>query len=119
MLAPTPSALSLRMQGLRSAADEAAQERIDPAAQSGAKAGAIKITVAAEFRNVQCGDGLRSLTASNDKDPLLIRTSTPGSLSNIQTHTLGSSQSLITQLQICDLWPSSPQQAARKRLDTR
>jgi len=37
------------------------------------------------------------------KTRALICASAPGSLSNIQAHTLGSSQSLITQLQISDL----------------
>src|SRR5258708_40061493 len=52
---------------------------------------------------MQRGDGLRSFSASNDKDPLLISPGATRSLCDIQPHTLGSSQSLVTQLQICDL----------------
>jgi hypothetical protein len=106
MLAPTPSAtpsaLSLRMQGFRSAADESAQERVDPAAESCAKASAICAAITAESCDVQRGYALGSFSASNDKDPLLIRTGTPGSLSNIQAHTLGSSQSLIAEPRVGD-----------------
>src|SRR5260370_21207065 len=105
MLAPTPSALSLCLQGFRSAADEPAQERVDPAAESCAKASAICAAITAESCDVQRGDGLRSFSASNDKDPLLIRTNASSCFSNVETHTLGSSQSLITRLQICDLCP--------------
>jgi hypothetical protein len=54
---------------------------------------------------VQGGDGLRSFSASNDKDPLLISPNAPRTLCDIQAHTFGSSQSLIVQLQICDLRP--------------
>ena len=54
---------------------------------------------------MQRGDGLRSFSASNDKDPLLISPGAARSLCDIQADTLGSSQSLITQLEICDLCP--------------
>src|SRR5229473_2350561 len=102
MLAPTPSALSLRLQGFRSAADKPAQQRVDSAAQRGAMASAIHIAVAAEPCDVQRGDGLRSFSARNDKDPLLISPRAARRLCDIQAHTLGSSQSLIAQLQIRD-----------------
>src|SRR5229473_8121626 len=102
MLAPTPSALSLRLQGFRSAADKPAQQRVDSAAQRGAMASAIHIAVAAEPYDVQRGDGLRSFSARNDKDPLLISPRAARRLCDIQAHTLGSSQSLIAQLQIRD-----------------
>src|SRR5229473_3644373 len=100
MLAPTPSALSLSMQGFRSAADEPAQQRVDSAAQRSPMASAIHIAVAAESCDVQRGDGLRSLSASNDKDPLLISPGAARGLCDIHAHTLGSSQSLIAKLQI-------------------
>jgi hypothetical protein len=58
MFVPTPSALSLRLQGFRSTADEPAEQRVDSAARR---------------------------------------------LRDIQAHTLGSSQSLIAQLEIRDL----------------
>jgi hypothetical protein len=57
MFVPTPSALSLRLQGFRSTADEPAEQRVDSAARR---------------------------------------------LRDIQAHTLGSSQSLIAQLEIRD-----------------
>src|SRR5260370_19078693 len=102
-LAPTPSALSLRMQGLRSTADKPAQQRIDPAAQSCHQASAIRITVATESCNVQRSHRFGCFAAGNARDALLIRTSASGGFSNLETHTLGSSQSLIPQLQIGDL----------------
>ncbi len=103
MLAPTPSALSLRMQGLRSTADKPAQQRIDPAAQSCPQASAIRITVATESCNVQRSHRFGSFATCDAKNPLLIRTSASGGFSNVETHTLGGSQSLIAQLQIGDL----------------
>jgi hypothetical protein len=51
---------------------------------------------------VQRRDGLRSLSASNDKDPLLISPHASSRFSDIETHTLGSSQSLIAQLRVRD-----------------
>jgi hypothetical protein len=63
---------------------------------------AIRITVATESCNVQRGNGLRSFSASNDKHALLISPSAARSLCDVQAHTLGSSQSLIAQLRICD-----------------
>ncbi len=65
-------------------------------------ASAIHIAVAAESCDVQRGDSFRSLSACNDKDPLLICTSASGGFSDVETHTLGRSQRLIAQLQIRD-----------------
>ena len=84
----------------RSTADESAEERIDSAAQRCPDSSGIHITVSAESCNVQRSHRFGSFSTSNDEDPLLIRTGAPGSLSNIQVHTLGSSQSLITELRI-------------------
>src|SRR5258708_18011918 len=102
MLAPTPSALSPRMRGLRSAADKPAQERIDPTAKSCPETSAIRITVAAKSGNVQRSHRFGSFSTCNDKDPLLISPSAPRTLCDVETHTLGSSQSLIAELRIRD-----------------
>src|ERR1700687_2924070 len=84
----------------RSTADESAEERIDSAAQRCPDSSGIHITVSAESCNVQRSHRFGSFSTSNDEDPLLIRTGAPGSLSNIQVHTLCSSQSLIPELRI-------------------
>src|SRR5260370_33065668 len=70
MLAPTPSALSLRLQGFRSAADEPAQHRVDYSAQRSPLPSAIHIAVAAEPCDLQGADGLRSFSAVNAQAPL-------------------------------------------------
>jgi hypothetical protein len=73
-----------------------AQERIDPAAQRCRKTSAIRIAVATESCNVQRSHCLGCLAAGNARNALLIRTSAASRFSDIQAHTLGSSQSLVT-----------------------
>jgi hypothetical protein len=51
---------------------------------------------------VQRSHRFGSFSTSNDKDPLLISPGAARTLCDIQAHTLGSSQSLITQLRIGD-----------------
>jgi hypothetical protein len=95
--------LSLGLQGFRSTADEAAQQRVDPAAQRCPEASAIRIAVATESCNVQRSHRFGSFATCDAKNALLIRTGASGCFSNVETHTLGCSLSLITQLWIGDL----------------